>query len=131
MRLGGGKGREPVTKSGAKLRELGLTIGRGTLRRAGIVVETIVVPAAPPKRDVPARVQRQAMKPRREGGLAAELAEFHTELGERLLGCVSRVFSVVEHMMGEPFDPRRVARAERLEGASVAVLRTPDENRVA
>ena len=131
VRLGGGKGREPVTKSGAKLRELGLTIGRRPLRRAGIVVEKIVVLAVPPKCDVPARVQRQTMKPRREGGLAAELAELHTQLGESLLSCVARVFSVAEDVMGEPFDPRSMALAERLEGASVAVLRTPDENRVA
>ena len=81
--------------------------------------------------DVAARVERQPVEPRRERRLAAELADLHAELRERVLRRVARILGVPEDMRGETRDTRLVARAQRLEGEWVSVLGAFHENGIA
>jgi len=131
VRLSGGQGGEAVAEVGPELRELSLAVRRWTLCGPGVVLERIVAPGAPAQRHVTAGIQRQPMKPRRKRRLAAELAELDAELGESFLSGIASVLGVSEYVMGEPPDAGRMTLAERLESASVTVLRAPDENRVA
>ena len=76
-------------------------------------------------------VERNAVQPRRELRVAAELAEARTRLGERILRRVARVVGIAQHVQRQALDPRCVAFEQDLERALVAVLCTRDENRVA
>ena len=71
------------------------------------------------------------MKPGGERRLTAELAQLDAELGQGLLGGVSRVLRVTEHVAGEAIHPGGVTLAQRLQGSRVTVLRTFYEDRVA
>ena len=70
------------------------------------------------------------MQPRRELRLAAVLPQPNAELGERLLGGVTGVLGICEHVRGNPFDAGCVALAERGERLGVAVLGASDQNRI-
>ena len=129
--LGCGQGSETVTKAGAELRELCLTGRRRAFRRTNVVLEEIVAPGVPTQCNVPARVHRQPMKPRRECRLAAEPTQADAELGKRFLGGVTRVLGIVEDVVGESSDARRMTLAQRLERSRITVLCAPDEYRVA
>ena len=129
--LGRRKLREAVAEIRAQLGELGLPIGRAARGHSHILVERVVASRAASLRDITAGVERQAMEPRRERGLAAELADLHAELRERVLRGVARVLGICEHVGGEATDAGRVAGTQRLEGVSVSVLGTSHENRVA
>lgn len=131
MCLRGGKRGKAVTKARAKLRELCLAGRRRAVGRANVVLEDLVATIVSAHRDVATGIQRQAVKPRRERGLAAELTELLAEPGERLLGGVAGVIGVGKDVMGEAQDAGLMSLAQRLESARIAVLRTPDENRVA
>ena len=80
---------------------------------------------------VAARVDDKAMQPRRELRVAAELLQPHTELRERFLRSVARVFGIAEEMAREPLDLRSVPLAQRGERELVAVLRPRHEDRIA
>ena len=77
-----------------------------------------------------ARVDDEAVQPRRELRLAAELREPHAELCKGLLSRVARVLGIAEHVPGEPLDPRSVPLAQRGKRLAVAVLRASDQNRI-
>ena len=81
--------------------------------------------------DVAAGVERQAVEPGRERGLATELVELHAELREGVLGGVARILGVGQHVRCEPGDPWLVARAECLEGERVSVFGAFHEDGVA
>ena len=106
-RLGGRQLGEAVAQLGAQL-------GRARPRASGVrpgatrdvLVERLVAARAAALRDVAARVEREPVEPRRERGLAAELADLDAELGERVLGGVARVLRVGEDVRGEPRDAR-------------------------
>src|SRR5207344_3570750 len=98
-----------------ELRELCLAIGRAAERDARILVERLVADRPATGHDVAARVQRQPMQPRREGGLAAELADLHAQLREGVLRGITRVLGIGEHVARQPAHPWSVAGTERLE----------------
>ena len=81
--------------------------------------------------DVAAGVDDEPVQPGRELRLAAELLDPHAELRERLLRRVLRILRIREQVPRQPLDPRRVARAERLERPGVAVLCARDQDRIA
>src|SRR5438093_12496713 len=105
--------------------------GRIALTRNALVVEQRLAAAhALAVCDISAGVDHEPVEPRRELGLAAELAEPDAELGERLLSGVAGVFGIGEHLCGQALDARSVPLAERRQRQAVAVLRSLDQNRV-
>lgn len=129
--LGGGEPCQAGAKVRPELRELGLEIGCGAGGDPHVFLERIVSPAAAALHNVTAGIDREPVQPRRESGLAAELAELRAQLRKGVLGSVAGVLGVVEQMRGETADPGSVPLAQRLEGTGIAVLGAPDENRVA
>ena len=113
-----------------KLREVGLP-GRIALARDALVVEQRLAPAHTlAVGDIPAGVDHEPVEPRRELGLAAELAQPEAELGERLLGGVTGVLGIGEHLCGKALDARSMPLTERRQRQAVAVLRSLDQDRV-
>ncbi len=80
---------------------------------------------------VAARVHDEAVQPRRELRVAAELRQPDAHLGERFLRRVTRIFGIAQHVAREALHPRPVARAQSLERGAIARLRPRDEDRVA
>jgi hypothetical protein len=71
------------------------------------------------------------MQPRRELSLPAELLDPLAEFRKGLLRRILRVLGIREQVPRQPLDARRMPRAKRLEGASVAVLGPRDQDRIA
>ena len=104
----------------------------GTLWRCVYIVqEEFVLPRLLPLRDVAARVDGEAVQPRRELRLAAKLLDPLTELRKRLLRCILRVFSIGQQVPCQALDAWRMTYAERLKGVLVAVLCTCDQDGIA
>jgi BirA family transcriptional regulator, biotin operon repressor / biotin---[acetyl-CoA-carboxylase] ligase len=80
---------------------------------------------------VPARVHDEAVEPRGELRLAAELTQPRAELDQRLLRGVARFLDVAHGLGGDSLDTRRIALDERVEREPVSVRRLPDEIHVA
>lgn len=80
---------------------------------------------------VAAGVHDETVKPCRELGLTAELAQPRAELDERLLSRIPRLFEVPDHLRRDPLDTRRVPLDERVERVAVAVRRLGHEIHVA
>ncbi len=80
--------------------------------------------------DVVAGVDHEPVEPGRELRVATKLAQPQTELGERLLGGIARVFGICQHLRGQSFDPRSVPLAQRRQRDRVAVSCSPDQDRV-
>jgi BirA family biotin operon repressor/biotin-[acetyl-CoA-carboxylase] ligase len=80
---------------------------------------------------VAACVHDQAVEPRRELRLAAELAQPRAELDERLLGSIPSLLEVAQELGGKAVDPRRVARDKYVERQTVAARRLANELGVA
>ena len=112
-------GRRGGRPGAPRARPRGRACARGATR--DVLVERVVAPRAAPRGNVAARVEREPVQPRRERGLAAELADLHAQLGERVLGCISRVLGIREHVGGEP--RRRAARGARTAPRVRACLR--------
>jgi biotin-[acetyl-CoA-carboxylase] ligase BirA-like protein len=80
--------------------------------------------------DVVAGVDHEPVEPGRELRIAAKLAQPQTELGERLLGGIARVFGICEDLCSQSLDARSVPLAQRRERDRVAVFCSPDQDRV-
>ena len=80
---------------------------------------------------VAAGVHGQAVEPRPELRVAAELADAHAELRKRLLGRVACVLRIVQQMTGEPLHTWGMPLAQCGERRTVAVLRSGHQDRIA
>jgi biotin-[acetyl-CoA-carboxylase] ligase BirA-like protein len=98
--------------------------------RALVPVERLAAAHPLARADVVAGVDDQPVQPGRELGLAAVLPQPDAELGKRLLGGVTCVLGIRQHLRGEPFDTGSMALAERGERLGVAVLGASDQNRI-
>src|SRR5439155_10093186 len=115
----------------AELARLDRTLRIRLRRDAPVLDELLPGPRALPLRDVAARVDDEAVKPRRELRLAAELADAHAELRQRLLRRVARVLAIAEQMARQLLHARRMPLAERLQRTRVAVLCSSHQDGIA
>jgi BirA family transcriptional regulator, biotin operon repressor / biotin---[acetyl-CoA-carboxylase] ligase len=123
--------REPGEGSGQVTAHIGeLRSARGIALVAGLLVgelEWFRLPQALAGDPVAARVDHQAVQPRRELRLSAELLQAGTELDEGLLGCIPCFLEVTEELGREPVHPGGVALDEHVERALVSVGGLRDE----
>lgn len=122
-----------------RLGDIAAQIGeRGQARRVRVLVDSMVLEDKRLRAanslegsPVPARIDDQAMEPRRELGLAAKLPQACAELDQRLLSGVARLLEVAEQLRGEPVDLGSVPLDENVQGAPVAARCLAHELRVA
>ena len=79
---------------------------------------------------VVAGVDHEPVEPRRELRVAAKLAQALAELRQRLLGGVTSVLGIGEHLRREPLDARSMSLAERRQRRRIAVFCSLDQDRV-
>ena len=110
-----------------------LSSSRSPTSPAGAAVQVLreLVPGAPPRERVAARVHDEPVQPRRELRLAAELPNPRADLRERLLRRIAGVLGIAKDPARDLLDCRLVAGAQGLERLPVAVLRAFDQDGVA
>ena len=128
LRLGGSDPRELAAELAPEIR----TGGRGrrvaVSRDTQILDERLAAADALAVGDVAARVHDQPVQPCREQRIAAKLLDANADLGERLLGGVTRILAVCEQVCREALDRGRMPLAENGEGTPVTVFGSLDED---
>ena len=119
---------EAAVELAPELGPVGLTGGIGVRRRATILEQRL---AGLTFGHVAASVDRQAVQPRRELRLAAELADPRAELGKCLLGRIPGILGIAQEVPGKLFHSRGMAFAERRQRVPVAVFCSSHQNRIA
>ena len=99
--------------------------------RSLVDLERLVLADALAGEPVAARVHDEPVEPCRELRVAAELLEAGAKLHERLLGSVTRLLDIAQHLPGEALHAWRMPLDEGVERPSVAVRRLADEVHVA
>jgi biotin-[acetyl-CoA-carboxylase] ligase BirA-like protein len=106
-------------------------VARRIVPRLQMLAERFVDARLPTLGRIEARVDDEAVQPRRELGTAAELLQAHANLRQSLLRGIACIVGIAQDLPREPLDFRRVPGEQRLERLRVAVLRTLHEDRVA